>query len=353
MVIKIFKSLLLILLFFSVLEICARLDDWIKWRVSPIHNYSQDNLSIVDELGFRNRPNAQFEKWKINKYGFRGIDFNLEKPEGVKRIMILGASESFGLYENEEMEYPAQLQKLLDKKRPRRYQVINAAVPGISPPRLLHLYQNWLYKFKPDQIYYYPSPSIYLLTNPPGPVLPGYTTKVADQSLQFRIRNKINTIVKQFLPIHVQTAMKRHLINRAIASAPKESIFHKPPSDRLNLFKIHLNQLVTAIETGGTQATLVTHASRVSNPISDEEWQVLTGWRKLYPHVSENCFVEMEAAGNKIIKQVALLTGSSIVDADSQIPSNAKNFADHIHFTNDGATIMARLLAEQILHSTK
>lgn len=336
-------------MFAAVLEICARVDDWIKWKASPFKNYSRDSLSLVDQYGFRNRPNAKYEKWKINKFGFRGPDFSMKKPDGIERIMILGASETFGLYEQANLEYPAQLQRLLDQEQSDRFQIINAAVPGISPPRLIHLYKTWLHRFKPDIIYYYPSPSIYLLKNPPGPVLPGFTTNSEDQPVQLRILGKTRIIIKRFLPDNIQTIMKRYLISKAIASIPDESIFQTAPLERLDLFRDQLSELVRTVKSNGTEVVLITHANRVSIPVSEEEWQILTGWRKLYPHVAEKCFLEMESAGNRIIKQVTEQFGIRLVDADAKLPKTEKYFADHIHFTTEGAGRMANLLAEDVL----
>ena len=122
----ILRGLGLIALFVFVLELGARLDDWIKLDVPLGAAYSHDDLHIADSLGPHNRPNAQFEKWRINSHGFRGPEISMEKGDKT-RVVVVGASEAFGLYESPGMEFVAQMQTMLDTKSPGDYQVINAA----------------------------------------------------------------------------------------------------------------------------------------------------------------------------------------------------------------------------------
>ncbi len=53
-------------------------------------------------------PNAKYEKWEINSLGFRGKEIDLEKKEGQIRIACFGVSETFGVYESKDKEWPSQ-----------------------------------------------------------------------------------------------------------------------------------------------------------------------------------------------------------------------------------------------------
>lgn len=68
----------------------------------------------------------------INSLGFRGPEREAAKPAGVKRIICLGSSNTFGAEVGDEETYPAQLQKLLDLRYPGRYEVWNAGVNAYS-----------------------------------------------------------------------------------------------------------------------------------------------------------------------------------------------------------------------------
>ena len=88
-------------------ELATRLDDWIRLGVPPSQNsYSEDGLILHGPDGTRGRPHARYKKWKLNQFGFRGPEMLLRPISPRPRIMILGSSEAFGLYESEDKEFP-------------------------------------------------------------------------------------------------------------------------------------------------------------------------------------------------------------------------------------------------------
>ena len=103
---KIFVCMFSAVIFIVTIETMARIEGKIKWGADILTNYSSDNLKVSDQYGVHNRFNTKFEKWEINKYGFRGPDIEKNKSNQQIRIMFLGASETFGLYEQKEAAYP-------------------------------------------------------------------------------------------------------------------------------------------------------------------------------------------------------------------------------------------------------
>ena len=82
-------------------ELTARLEDRLRlgidWFAVPDHDR---DLVLHDELGIRGRPNGRFKKWSLNSFGFRHQEMSLEPRPDCVRIIVLGASETFGLYES-------------------------------------------------------------------------------------------------------------------------------------------------------------------------------------------------------------------------------------------------------------
>ncbi|MGH9380188.1 MAG: SGNH/GDSL hydrolase family protein [Thermoanaerobaculia bacterium] len=64
--------------------------------------------------------------YRINNLGFRGEDISVEKPSGVRRILCLGDSFTFGEGAREEDTWPERLGRLAGPET----QVINAGVQG-------------------------------------------------------------------------------------------------------------------------------------------------------------------------------------------------------------------------------
>ena len=80
----------------------------------------------------------------------RGEETIEEKPDSVYRIACVGTSETFGLYEDEGMEWPAQLQRVLGKKGP--FEIINAATVGQSPDLYMPYMEKYVLPMKPTRL---------------------------------------------------------------------------------------------------------------------------------------------------------------------------------------------------------
>ena len=255
------------LLFLFILEISARVDDAVKWGAPLLGIYSRESLTLVDELGYRNRPNSQFEKWKINSFGFRGDEIKREAPEGTVRIMVLGASETFGLYEEPGKEFPAQLEAELNHACHGCFQVLNGAVTGHIPTHASSTSTNtgWSNSSLTGSSFIHPflstclgtRPALYCSTTSRNNGLKGLNgaslpRPVSPSSVSCQIGCK--------------TALREILIRQAVAGISPERIFHHPPPERLKLLEKQLTDLVRTIRASGARVVLTTHATAIAPP---------------------------------------------------------------------------------------
>lgn len=354
-----FKSILRLILrglgvaglFVLVLELGARIDDLIQWDVPLDAAYSHEGLYVTDSLGRHNRPNAQFEKWRINSHGFRGPDISLKKGDKT-RIVVVGASEAFGLYESPGMEFSAQMQKMLDTKNPGNYQVLNAASAGMTPTRIAHYYENWIELFDPDILIFYPSPSFYLDIKPPPSRIESRPTPLDATELtglSFRLKRKVMVVLKRFIPETIQVYIMQMMIERYVNSNPVGWVFESPSPERLQLFREHVSALIEQIKRSGTKVVLATHANRFSVSLDSEDRRHLRGWRKFFPRASEDCLLVMDSAANNIILELGRQHQVSVVDISSLVPKSREHFADFAHFTDEGARLVASALTDEVL----
>lgn len=107
-------------------------------------------------LFWRQKANlkTKFEGHQINTdwMGWRNKNLALAKKEGVRRIICLGASPTFGWGVNYEDTYAYQLQKLLNQNSKSVFEVINAGEIGYSSYQGLLLLKNEIVKLNPDII---------------------------------------------------------------------------------------------------------------------------------------------------------------------------------------------------------
>lgn len=113
----------------TAFEVAARVEDLLRYGTPLLSPYrSQSDLAMRDALGMHGRPGARFQKWILNNLGTRGPDAPPTPAAGVRRVVTVGASETFGLYESPGHEFPRQLADSLGAG----YDVLNAAMPGMS-----------------------------------------------------------------------------------------------------------------------------------------------------------------------------------------------------------------------------
>ncbi|MEZ4701201.1 MAG: hypothetical protein R2834_12765 [Rhodothermales bacterium] len=97
---------------------------------------------------FKNAP------FVTNEWGMRDRPYRLEKPEGVYRIALLGASYEQGAGVADSSTYENVLEDLLNAGEPGRYEVMNFAVGGYSPLQNVPVAENKVFGFQPDAVMY-------------------------------------------------------------------------------------------------------------------------------------------------------------------------------------------------------
>jgi lysophospholipase L1-like esterase len=109
------------------------------------------------ELGWKLKPNAE-DVWgevpvKINGKGFIGPELDYTKPPGVKRILYLGDSVTFGYrLKDYRQSFPFRTEPLLERKLACEIETINAGIGGYSPWQEHILLSTEGVKYEPDLI---------------------------------------------------------------------------------------------------------------------------------------------------------------------------------------------------------
>ncbi len=106
-----------------------------KEKLRSIHELRLDRPWLYGLRPGAREPDPEDKSviYEINRDGYRGRLYPIEKPAGTFRILVLGNSVAFGARANESAVFPTRLEELLNQDSPgRRYEVINFAVPGYN-----------------------------------------------------------------------------------------------------------------------------------------------------------------------------------------------------------------------------
>lgn len=325
------------------MEVAARIDDWFHYDAPLDGNYSFDRMFQMTANGVRGVPNARYLRWSLNTDGLNGPDL-VAKP-GVRRVAVYGASEAFGIYEDSGKEFPRALERVLNNRSAERVEVINAGIPGMRVGSGITLLRELGERFKPKVVVLYPTPTHYIgVRQSYCGREPVAVARTADAWPELRVIGKLKDQAKRVAPPALLTAVRRLSISLQMRG---RNAMTNIDNASLEAYEFDLGCALKAARTAGMTPLLVTHASRFGASRSDDqEW--LTGWRQQYPEMEERGFVDLELRANDVLRRVAQVEGVKLIDAADVLGGRAELFADHAHFTNEGASKMADLLAPAV-----
>jgi lysophospholipase L1-like esterase len=91
-------------------------------------------------------------RYAINSLGMRGPETTRAKPEGTRRVLVIGDSYGFGLGVAQESTVAALLQKRFDALGGTHVEVLNQSVPGYHTGQELALLEREGFALQPDVI---------------------------------------------------------------------------------------------------------------------------------------------------------------------------------------------------------
>jgi lysophospholipase L1-like esterase len=334
-------------------EVAARLDDALFHSVPLLANPRREDLIMQDWFGRRGRPHAQFGKWKLNSLGFRGPELRHKEP-GCIRVVVLGASESFGYAESPEHEYPSVLQQKLAGEG--CVEVVNAALIGMQLGSMRSYWTNWVAKIQPDVVVVYPSPLFYLASSTPKPrgtdraVTPSASAAAespADSGtarFESRFIKRLRSVVTGALPRWIPMYLNQRRVAAELA-AQALPLISAPPAADLDKFRQALTQLLDTIKSSGARVVLLTHAQRATLPIEARMLPDLWEARIYWPRAELPVLAQFNEAGNDVIREVARHEEVQLIDVAPLLDGCWDCFADLNHFADKGAALMAEAIA--------
>jgi lysophospholipase L1-like esterase len=335
------RGILCVVVVVSVLEICARVDDVLSYGAPFWGAYSDESLYTIDKIGKWGKPNARYEHWQLNSLGYRGP----ELVAGTVRVVCIGASETFGLYEAPDEEYPRQLERDLNKLAGGPvFQVVNVAYPGENIRTAILRVPEIASQIRPSYALIYPAFANYISPAPTSarPAPAENSEAGAGPVFELRIVNRVRNLLKSALPEAAQTKLRQRQIEHDTAHLP---LMERLPEENVELFREDLTTLISALRDHHVEPVLVTHATAFGSTATPSNRDLLTAWRKFYPVLKEDGFIDMEQRMNQVVRETANREKLVLIDVANEIPPRREYFADFVHFTTAGAELMAGELA--------
>ena len=340
------------LVFVFTLEASIRVGDWLRWGAPLRGAYSNDALFVTDSVGWHPKPGARYQKWTINRFGFRGPEIEREPAPGVTRVVVFGSSETFGQAESRDQEFPRALERFLNARNAGRYEVINAGIPGMSVARMTEYWERWVREFRPDVAVVYPSPSFYLNVDAPADV--GSVASVpppATEGETLRLLPNLRQTLDRLLPPSLQSAVREWQTSRLVSRQPPDWVWREVPRERLDIYARHVRGLVTALKAQEVDVVLATHADAIERPLDETERMLMVGWRRYSPRALPDVILDFELAANRALVEVGYELDTPVVRVDEMIPADRSLFSDNEHFTDAGAARAAGAMVGAVVEA--
>jgi hypothetical protein len=336
---------------FIAAEGAARVDDWWFQQIPFWAAPSNDDLFMVDSSGQRRgRPNAHYQKWQLNSFGFRGPQFAPQPPAGLRRVVLLGASETFGLYEAPQKEFAAQLAALTSTED---IEVVNAALPGITVGTLRQYWDHWVSRFGAKTVIIYPSTHLYVSCEdwrpetaaaesaPPRPAF-----RIDDLRLFGRARNIISQ--PDFM-VRWRNARK---VEQSVAQHPASWVYTAAPAACVTKLHQDLLSLIDAIQRTGAQVIVCTQALRAARDPTPADLRDLESFRVFSPRAPGRVIREFVTAADTDILKLPAVRNVSVVDVDAALGGHRSLFEDLVHYNDRGSQQVAALLHDRLVTAT-
>jgi hypothetical protein len=334
-------------------EIAARVDDLVERQIPLLANPTYESeLRIRQDGILQGRPHGHYKKWKLNAWGFRSPEIAFEKRPDCARVLVLGASDMFGLYESPGKDFSAILLARLTSRG--CYEVINAAMAGLGLGSARIYWDKKLAAFRPDLVLIYPNPIMNITdTAPVAPPAgsparapsrkPAAAEATAPQSrLLDRLREFMHT------PAVIDDWRIRHALAAQLRAHPADWVQNQPPLAGLASFTAQLEALVADIEASGAQVILMTIAGRIT-PETLAKYPHDALWVQAdVPNVTPAAQLAFTALANERMRTMAKTRKLPLVDLDVLLSGCRECFVDPAHFTDRGAELAASAAATAI-----
>jgi hypothetical protein len=150
------------------------------------------------------------------------------------------------------------------------------------------------------------------------------------------------------VPDFIQKWRDERTIAARTAGKGPEWFFGSVPQDRLDLFAADLTELVRVIRRDGATPVLLTHAVCSATPPRPEDLADLHAMRIHLPRATEEVMAEFERVAGRKEADLGAALGVAVVDVAGVMNGHREWFADLVHFNDDGAAVIAALVARRL-----
>lgn len=300
----------------------------------------------------------------INGRGFRGKDFEERKPEGILRIVTLGASSTFGYQNRDDETYPFYLEQILNKNIDRlqcrgvkAVEVINMGIPHLKSQNIYSLFLYEALPLNPDIVTFYEG-----INDAAGPYIDIYARGGGNDALEIPLvpsENRWRNIARR-----VSRKMSQRLLSVKLGVGLLEARrrylekdYDKYLENKTEKFLENLSLLQKACESRGIRLFVITQQAKsymINGPrmkgISyDMEAILVASKMAKEPITTHELFFLTHNVLMKALREWAQDNDISFIDGIKALDDRRDCLASWVHLSAPGNYILAEAIAKGLL----
>ena len=304
-----------------------------------------------DETGLQlPKPNAVVGPLRINSLGFRSPELTTPKPDDTIRLAFLGGSTTFcAEVSSNEMVWANIITTQLQKDYPQQnFDHINASATAMVVSESLINLKKRVAKHSPDIVFIYHSVNDIAVNSMKAAVAEGHVPPRSEVSPWFTKLMKVSLLA--------DLVYKNLMIINQDKQGIAEEKTPKIPFDEsmTTQFRIDLTELVNEALSGSKLVVIPTFSSRLKRDQDPEYQKEIANILSFHmPFLDIEGFLDAFDSYNAVIREFASMENVLVIETESIIDGTADNFADAVHFTDTGSTILGQHLATELANSAQ
>jgi lysophospholipase L1-like esterase len=289
---------------------------------------------------FAMKPGYRSDRVKINSLGFRGEEFPLKKPLNEYRVVAIGGSTTFGIYQEDAYTYPVALERALRQGLGTdRIRVINAGLVSATSADSLHRMFTEILALEPDMLVVY---------HGFNDIVPRVFNNFSMDYYHFRRVDPNNTSVMSHLLIYRlllravfpaafsdNTNLVKYIWKFENLPAADEDKIANFEATTSSAFERNMEDIIRVAQSNGSKVVLATFAIDKTRP----NWM---------PYLPAELWPRGVAENNESIRRLAERFGLPLVDFYSYALAHKAMFYDSVHMTDDGSRLQGEFFARTV-----
>ena len=283
-------------------------------------------------------------KYYVNKLGYRGHDFSVEKQPGTIRVMTMGGSSVFDVGALDDEDWPHRVEQLLKERGLSNIEVINAGIIGYNSADSLGRFIAEAHTFKPDYVFFFSAWNDLKYFKSTQNLL--RRQEIYTESPLLHYTSGVDQFLCETSQVYTHLRQEDYAGQGRREPAVSEEFAHTDQVnfEHLKQYRLNLELMVEAVRDTGAVPILMTEPTLVSPANTDFENE-----RIKYQSVDLNHEQLCDAYQRveSIVREVVAAKHVEFVDASKELSGRTELFWDHGHLTMQGSETLAQLVSRE------